>query len=783
MLALQRASIQRKLMILMMLASGVGLILASALLGINDLLSYRRAMVRDLTTLARIIGDNSASAIDFLDPVAARKTLAALEAKPHVFSAAIYNKEGKRFGEYQRNNAALDVIPPRPGEDGTRFEAGHILLFQPIIQSGERVGTIYLRFGMEELYARLRRNALIVIAVLAASSLVVFILSSRLQRVISNPILDLARTARIVSDEKNYSIRAVKRTDDEIGFLFDRFNEMLAQIECRDRELRQINEQLVQSEQRAQAATRAKSQFLANMSHELRTPLNAIIGYSEMLAEEAQDLGQAGYLPDLQKIQSAGRHLLGLINDILDLSKIEAGKMTLNLESFDVAKMVHEVAATVQPLVAKNGNKLEVSCAEDVGEMYADLTKVRQTLFNLLSNASKFTEKGLIRLEVSRSEIGDGRDGTGAVRASQAPMPATDSRLPSSIFHLLFQVSDTGIGMTPEQIAKVFEAFTQAEASTSKKYGGTGLGLAICRRFCQLMGGELTVQSTPGQGSAFTVKLPVRVEDPAKSRAEGGTSVTEMRKAPTISSGPLVLVIDDDPSVHDLMQRSLAKEGFRVEVALTGQQGLDMAAKLKPTVITLDVMMPGMDGWAVLSALKSNRELADIPVIMMTIVDDKNLAFSLGAAEYLTKPIDWERLNVLLEKYRRTAASRTVLVIDDDPQARDLLKRALEKNGWQVYEAENGSAGLAAFTTRRPALILLDLLMPEMDGFEFMHELRRRPEGGHVPVIVITSKNITAEDRQRLNGHVTQILQKGGYSIEQLLEEIQRLVQGEREHK
>ncbi|MCI0540393.1 MAG: response regulator, partial [Verrucomicrobiales bacterium] len=329
--------------------------------------------------------------------------------------------------------------------------------------------------------------------------------------------------------------------------------------------------------------------------------------------------------------------------------------------------------------------------------------------------------------------------------------------------------------MSPEQLAKLFEAFTQADANTSKKYGGTGLGLAISRKFCQMMGGDLTAESELGRGSVFSVRLPLRVED-AASRAEPSRQVTAATRRPASASpGPLVLVIDDDPSVRDLMQRSLAKEGYHVETTSGGQQGLDLAAKLRPAVITLDVMMPGMDGWAVLTALKSNRDLADIPVIMMTILDDKSLAFSLGAADYLTKPIDWDRLTVLLEKYRKSAGTRTVLVVDDDPPARELLRRALEKSDWRVVEAENGRAAFAAIAKTGAAVILLDLIMPEMDGFEFMQELRQRPDGKGIPVIVITSKDLTDEDRRRLNGHVSEILQKGGYRIDDLLAEIRRL--------
>ena len=552
-----------------------------------------------------------------------------------------------------------------------------------------------------------------------------------------------------------------------------RFEQQAQELTQSNQRLRDANQEVEQQRQllaaaktAAEEANQAKSQFLANMSHELRTPLNAIIGYSEMLAEEAQDLGHGDYLPDLEKIRAAGKHLLGLINDILDLSKIEAGKVTLYLETFNVASMLGEVAATVQPLVAKNQNRLEIDCPPEIGEMRADLTKVRQVLFNLLSNASKFTEKGTIRVRVERQ----GAEGDGTLGGAAEPL-AQISATPRPT--LLFHVSDTGIGMTSDQVAKLFQAFTQADAGTTRRYGGTGLGLAISRRFCQLMGGELSVESTPGQGSTFTAKLPAKVPDPAGTAAR-----TASARPPAPPDGPRVLVIDDDASVRDLMQRSLAREGYRVEVASSGQAGLEMAAKLRPAVITLDVIMPAMDGWAVLSALKSNRELAEIPVIMMTILEDKNLAFSLGAADYLTKPIDWDRLNSLLAKYRQPTRTATVLIVDDEADARTLLRRALEKAGWQAREAVNGREALQALEAAPAALILLDLVMPEMDGFEFMQELRQRKDSTMTPVIVVTSKDLSEEDHRRLNGSVSQVLRKGAFRLEELLAQIRTLLAG-----
>ncbi len=510
-------------------------------------------------------------------------------------------------------------------------------------------------------------------------------------------------------------------------------------------ERKQAEEDLRRAKDAAEAASRTKSQFLANMSHELRTPMNAILGYSEMLQEEAEDEGLTGFTPDLQKIQNAGKHLLALINDILDLSKIEAGKMELFLEEFDVPEIVMDVAATVQTLVAKKNNRLAVHCPPEVGGMRADLTKVRQSLLNLLSNAAKFTENGEITLDVRR----EGSD-------------------------LLFTVRDSGIGMTAEQMAGLFEAFAQADASTTRKYGGTGLGLAITRRFCRMMGGDTTVESEPGRGSAFTLRLPAAVRE---ERAAAETPLAGVRsETPPVTDGDLVLVIDDDPAARDLMHRFLSKEGFRPETAGGGEEGLRLARSLHPVAITLDVMMPGMDGWTVLQQLKADPDTQDIPVIMLTMVDDKNIGFALGATDYLTKPIDRGRLAALLGRYHCAEGGCDVLLVEDDEATREMMRALLTREGWKVKEAANGRVALEMMQTSRPDLVLLDLMMPEMDGFEFAQRLRERPEWHAIPVIVLTAKDITDADRLRLNGYVEKIVQKGAWDRDALLGEVRALI-------
>jgi signal transduction histidine kinase/DNA-binding response OmpR family regulator len=498
----------------------------------------------------------------------------------------------------------------------------------------------------------------------------------------------------------------------------------------------------------AEDASRAKSQFLANMSHELRTPLNAILGYSEMLKEEAQDLGQDDFIPDLNKIHASGKHLLNLINDILDLSKIEAGKMQLYLERFEVANLVNDVATTVRPLVEKNANRLELRLDSGLGVIRADVTKVRQCLFNLLSNACKFTQNGTIALEAARERKG-GQD------------------------WVIFRVRDSGIGMSAEQVKKLFQAFTQADASTTRKYGGTGLGLAISRRFCQMMGGDLEVDSEVGKGSTFTFHILAEVPDPEEAPAEPA----QAGRAPAAAGADQepVLVIDDDPAVQDLMTRFLTREGFSVVTASRGEEGLRLARELHPWLITLDVIMPGMDGWAVLRTLKDDPAVADIPVIMITMLDNQNMGYVLGAADYMTKPIDRARMTALLKKYRCPTPPCRVMVVEDDADTRTMMARILEKEGWKVTQAENGRVGLECLAAAEPALILLDLMMPEMDGFGFLRELRRTEAGRAIPVVVVTAKDLTEEDRLQLNGYVELVLQKGAYSREELLREIRDL--------
>ncbi|TXM87415.1 response regulator, partial [Methylobacterium sp. WL116] len=493
----------------------------------------------------------------------------------------------------------------------------------------------------------------------------------------------------------------------------------------------------------AEEHSRAKSRFLANMSHELRTPLSAVIGYSEMLEEEAEELGQDSLLKDLGKIKSNAQHLLGLINDVLDLSKVEAEKMELYPEDIDVTAFVTDAAGTVEALVAKKGNVLGLDVADDVGRARTDATKLRQCVFNLLSNAAKFTEGGTITLSAAREVDVDGD-------------------------WLRFTVRDTGIGMSPEQVGRLFERFTQADESTTRNYGGTGLGLALSRAFAQLLGGDITVDSVEGQGTSFTLRVPAVAPERAVAAAPAAPAVPENQ----MTVGDLVLVIDDEASQRELMTRFLERQRFAVRTAGDGRTGLDLAKSLKPRAILLDVMMPEMDGWSVLAALKADPETAGIPVVMVSFVADAALSASLGAIEAVPKPVDWARLRTILDQFR--AADGDVLVVDDDADMRHRLRTVLERNGWSVREAGNGCEALDQVRHGVPRLVLLDLTMPVMDGFSFLDRLRDLPGCTEVPVVVLSARDVTAAERDRLSG-ADQVLRKGDTSLQDIATELRKI--------
>ncbi len=512
--------------------------------------------------------------------------------------------------------------------------------------------------------------------------------------------------------------------------------------------LQQLNQELRKTRDEALEASKAKSTFLANMSHELRTPLNAVIGYSEMLIEDLQDDGLDDYVADLDRVLSAGRHLLALIQDVLDLSKVEAGRVQIHLQTVDVAGLIDDIRTTVAPLMAKNQNELVVECADAVGMITTDVTKLRQILFNLLSNAAKFTSEGTVRVEVE-------------------PVVVDDRE------HLCFTLSDTGIGMTDEQLERVFEAFAQADSSTTREYGGTGLGLTITRHFCSLLGGTLDVSSTPGEGTEFKMRLPrtLDLHEQADERSEDTAEPTRRG-----GDGELVLIVDDDPNAQQLLERALLRDGYQVSCASNGNEGLFLAEQLEPDVITLDIMMPLMDGWTMLERLRQNQKLADTPVILVTMVDERERGMAIGADHYLSKPIDRKELLALMQRYRQPATHGEVLIVEDDEASRELVSRLLRREGFGVIEATNGREGLEALDDSTPDLIILDLMMPEVDGFEFLSRFRERDDCESIPIVVLTAKNLTDQDYAVLNDKVERIVRKAGSTTHTMTREVTEIV-------
>ena len=633
---------------------------AALLLAGTGIIAYQlvyasQVLAQQLASRADLMGTASTAAVQFFDEEAGREALSAFRTDAEVEAARIDLADGTVFASYETASSQIPTILPLTGVERI---GQTMIVSRPIVLDGRTIGAIRVQGSLARVQAQVARYVWILLAVLGASSLIAYFLSRPLQRVISDPIIQLAAVAEHVAAQRDYGHRATKQSDDELGQLVDRFNDMLGQIQLRDEALKEAHTQLearvrertstlelevlerrraenelILAKSVAEEASVAKSAFLANMSHELRTPLNAIIGYSEMLGEDAEDRGDTEVQTDLLKITKAGHHLLSLITDVLDLSKIEAGRMELHLESVEAGEVVHAAVATSQSLATARNNELTVSGLDGLGKIRSDQTKVQQILLNLIGNACKFTSDGRVDLRCRR-EQGDAAD------------------------WLVVDVNDTGIGMTPDQVSRLFREFMQADASTTRRFGGTGLGLAISQRLCRLMGGDITVHSVLGQGSTFTMRLPVEAPEPSRRSVQGVDREREALMSgyhrtslSTSSSGkqpepgaPRVLVIDDDQTSRELAARALEKVGFRTVGSSSASEGLRLAHSARPDAVIVDVLMPDTTGWALLQMMKDDPVLARIPVIVVSIVDDRSQSLSLGAAEHLVKPVVGERL-------------------------------------------------------------------------------------------------------------------------------------------
>ena len=762
-------SITKRLTMMNILVSGAALFMACAAFVAYDVVTFRQAMVHNLSIQAQITGSNSVSALLFSDPQSAQNTLSALQVAPNIVSAGIYQLDGRPFAAYGRHDwGQIPTLPAIPSGQSEihRFENGELIVVRRIVFQGEPAGTVYIRSDLQEMNHRLRRYAGIAALVLLACLIAAHLAASVFQRAVVNPIVHLAEIARIVSRDKNYSVRAIATGNrDEPGILIQAFNEMLSQIEERERALRKAhgeleqrvqertgqlasaNKELALQNREVQRATQLKSQFLASMSHELRTPLNAIIGFSDLLAENT-----AGPLNDKQgrfvgHVRNGARHLLQLINDILDLSKIESGLLELRCESFSVSEALPEVLSVIRPLAMAKNIRIE-QLGEDTS-VYADRVRFKQVLYNLFSNALKFTSQG------------------GTVRVQSA----IDGNL------VRISVSDTGVGIRPEDQQMIFEEFRQASETTRGVKEGTGLGLAITRRLVERQGGTIRVVSDLGKGSCFTFTLPrgrvaPQLQPAPVSVHDNGADVRGR------GGKPLILVVDDESPARELLASYLESEGYDVAFATSGTEVVEKARQLRPSVITLDILMPGGSGFETLFTLKNTPDIARIPVIVVSVVDQKQMGFTLGAAEYLVKPVHKSALLEAVRKHVRPQSGTlsNVLVVDDDRETRDLVSDILCSSGYTPHLASSGKEAFRLLSEVHVDAILLDLVMPEMDGFEVLSRIKENPALGVIPVFVVTAKDLTHEEINLLQRETCALFRKDGSWKTELLAEVRKAI-------
>ena len=595
---------------------------------------------------------------------------------------------------------------------------------------------------IDELFGGIRTLFITMSSGVLVALLLAFALCTYLILALLNPLKSLIE----VSDRVRlgfYSERASVETRDEIGELSRSFNSMINSIEKDIFRKEKDRQELASLKEEADGANQAKSAFLANMSHELRTPMNAIIGYSEILMEDAVDNSHNEYIGDLKKINSAGKHLLALINDILDISKIEAGKMELDIQDLNLEKLFQEVSDTSETLIKKNNNTCTIEKLDGNPAIVGDSVKIKQILFNLVSNAAKFTENGKIFIGYKENEK-------------------------SKNFIDLY-VRDTGIGIDKEKVDKVFEEFGQEDSSTTRKYGGTGLGLSLCKKFSELMGGSIKLESEKGVGSTFTVTIPKIVVK--------GEQLKQTIEEQQIEPGKkVILVVDDDPTARDLIKRTLEKENYIVFAAASGNEAIDIANKKNPHLITLDIMMPQKSGWDTLKELRQISKFKNTPVIMVSMLDDDNTGQLLGADQYLQKPVDRDKLVNTISLFKNKMKNNNIMIVDDIPDNREIVKRHLKDYNFNFSEAENGKDAIEKLLVSPCDGIILDLMMPVMDGFEFLTKVKEYDKLKNIPIIVLTAKDLTKEEVIDLKDSVSLVIQKNELSDKTIKELVNNLV-------
>ncbi len=771
----QRTSIRTKMHVSLLAFSMLMLLIAAFSLLLTARAYFDHKTRQDLTMLGRVLAENSAAAVVFEDRESALKLLTSLRSYTSIDAAALYPAEqAEPLAAWPADHAVPADLLPSGVDELVQLRDEHYLTRMPISVSGQHIGALILVSNLREWHILKRRILNLLLVMALGFAILTVLVSYWMKRHIIRPVLLLADWAMQVSRHKNFNSQAPKRNEDEIGHLADSLNVMLdelakqqgivslnATLEREIQERKEVEQDLINTRNQAEEASRAKSRFLANMSHELRTPLNAIIGYSEMIQEmvSENDFDTAELIDDTGKINSAGRHLLSLINDILDISKIEAGKMQLSIEAFNLDALVEDVISTLKPLADARSNQLRIQYSEPAGTVQGDPVKLRQVLFNLVSNAVKFTEAG-------RVEVHYGREQQGSENL------------------IVFKVRDTGIGMNPEGIKELFQPFSQADASTTRRFGGTGLGLAISRSYVTMLNGTISVTSQEGKGSEFVVTLPVEYEVAYALNPDQDVLTERQIQASGQPAGQEVagchtpiLLIDDDPDVHDLLSHSLGKNGFQIRSAYSGEEGLALIREQRPAVIVLDIGMPTLNGWQVLQKVKDDPATADIPVVMYTVDSDREKGFALGAADYLLKPVRNAQLIETLQRFRVPENPHLVLSIDDDPHSQTLIRAYLRNTQWQLETAGNGRQGLEYLEQHQNvAVILLDLVMPEMNGFEFLEACRANPATAGIPVVIISARDLTPEEQTILLRHSQAIIRKGMYDRDTLVHHINTML-------
>ena len=770
----QDNSISRKLTWMNLFVSGAALLLACAAFIGYDLLTFRSTMVRNLSTQAQIIGSNSVSALLFNDPQSAENTLSALRAAHNILSADISSSDGKLFASYSCDpGQSVPQVPMlAPGQlEAHWFLDKEIVLVRSIVFEGKPIGTVCIRSNLEELGGRLQRYVGIAGVVLAVCLIAALLVSSIFRRAVAEPIIQLAGVAKAVSREKNYSVRAPQtRAGGELSLLIDAFNEMLAHIQQNEKALREARDDLerrvekrtaelvkakgeveafsfsiLRAKEELERASKFKDQFLSTMSHELRTPLNAVLGFSELLTEERYGTLNERQQRYVKHIHTGGKHLLSLINDILDLSKIEAGRLQLTIETVRVSISFAEVADTMRPLADKKSQTLLREAPSGLS-LRADPTRFKQILMNLIGNAIKFTPEGG-KIQLSAVVV------DGAVRV---------------------EVRDSGPGIPLAEQQRIFEAFYRL-GETDKKIEGTGLGLAITRRLVELHGGQLGLESQPGSGSCFFFTLPT-AEVVATKKPPAAAQIIQP------SEFARILVVEDDRAAAQLLQSHLTFAGYEVVLCDQPATALEMAAQLRPSAVTMDIIMKPVNGWELLSAFKTDPRIAHIPVILVTIIDQPGTGAALGADEYIVKPVNKPTLLAAVERClsqrKHIGRVRPILVVEDDAPTREFVAELLSKRGYTVATASDGVDARAKVAASVPELVILDLILPQVSGFQLLAEWRTHPRTADLPVFVLTSKDLTGEEQDYLRTHTVLLLQKQQPWQETLIAQLRRTVPG-----